>query len=210
MWFTTYHILFPQSWYFSTMVLKFLGISLSDTSWFYGLLYFTVTPPAVVISDLHTYSSSKLLKIMKKKICILKHNGIPFEIGLNNFDTVWMIHFFARVDSFFLSNPSLRLRGPASLTTGEIYMQTHGKATISKTQPILTHTPTPHPPPPSSPKKQKQKQKKQRSLKVFADGIYSSIKQVHLENLFQKENERRKQCSLAFLDTLSSVAREMF
>ena len=142
---------------------------------------------------------------MKKKICILKHNGIPFEIGLNNFDTVWMIHFFARVDSFFLSKPSLRLRGPASLTTGEIYMQTHGKATISKTQPIPTHPPTPH-----LKKKQKKQKQKQRSLKMFADGIYSSIKQVHLENLFQKENERRKQCSLAFLDTLSSVAREMF
>lgn len=32
--------------------------------------------------------------------------------------------------------------------------------------------------------------------KKFVDGVYSIIKEVRLENLFQKENGRRKQCSL--------------
>lgn len=40
-----YKTTLPPKWYFNTIVLKFLGIFFWETTWFYGLLDFTVTRP---------------------------------------------------------------------------------------------------------------------------------------------------------------------
>lgn len=43
-----YRTTLPPKWYFNTIVLKFLGIFFSETTWFYGLLDFTVTRPPTI------------------------------------------------------------------------------------------------------------------------------------------------------------------
>ena len=91
------HTTTPKKCYFSTTVLKFLGICLAGTTWFYRLLDFTVTPSTVVVSDYYAY------RVPQKKMKKHKHDKIKWFLNMfKNFNTTYFAWCtFKRVDSFF-------------------------------------------------------------------------------------------------------------
>ena len=119
-----YHIplLLPKRWYFSSMVLKFLDISLAPADFIDFLISLSHPIQYNVIQTMQyntidAYNTSKLWKLWtKQKTCILKSNGVSFQIILNYFDTIcfeWCTYLQEFIH--FWSNASWRVNNWVAL-----------------------------------------------------------------------------------------------